>query len=154
MNAKFLLPLTLLASAAITHAEDSPPGSAVATAANPPTAASTITSHWDRALVEKSEPPGVRLGKKDWWIKGPVVEGIRRQRPTAERSAGQRLRELPVVRLVVPQPMETPPGGGKYFRWGESDRPWTAIAAGAAPGRSSSDPLTHEARTSLVSIVR
>lgn len=154
MNIKLLLPATLLALAAIAQAEDSSPKSGVSTSADTKTEWNTNPAHWERVLIEKRESPGLRIGKSDWRIKGPIVEGIRRQRTTGERSAGQRLLGLPVVRLVVPQPMTSPPGGGKYLRWGASDRQWIAIAEGTALERSSSNPMTHEARTSLVSIVR
>ncbi len=154
MNVKLLLPAVLLACAVIAQAEDSSSQSGVATSATTPTEANSITGHWDQVLVEKSDDQGVRIGKKDWRIKGPVVEGLRRQRLPDERSFGQKLLGLPIVRLFVPKPMPTPSDDPKYLRWGKSKEPWPAIVENAARGRSSGDPVTHEARTSLVSIGR
>ena len=154
MNIKYLLPLTLLTFAAVAQAEDSSPKSGVATTANARTDWNTSPAHWERVLIEKRESQGLRIGKSGWALKGPIPEGIRRQRSTSDQSAGQRLLGLPIVRLFVPQPMDSPPGGGKYFRWAESDRPWIAVAESATLGKASSDPVTHEARTNLVSIGR
>ena len=154
MNVKLLLPTVLLACAVIARAEDSSSKSDVATSANTPPEPNSISSHWDQVLVEKSDDPGVRIGKENWRIKGPVVEGLRRQRTADDRSFGQRLKGLPIVRLFIPKPMATPSDDRKYLRWGKSTEPWPAIVENAARGRSSGDPVTHEARTSLVSVGR
>jgi len=160
MNAKLLLSASFVSLAAIAHAGDSPTKSSVSTSTSTTTSANARTewntnpAYWERVLIQKRDSQDLRLGRSDWRIKGPVVEGIRRQRSTGDRSAGQRLLGLPIVRVFVPQPMASPPGGGKYFRWGESDRPWVAIAEGAAPGGSTGNPVTHEARSSLISIGR
>ena len=154
MKIILLLPASLLALAAIAQAEVPPSPSGGAASATTQTERSTNPADWERVLIQKRDPEGLLLGSSGWRIKGAITEGIRRQRSTGERSVGQRLLGLPIVRLFVPQPLATPPGDGKYFRWGESDRPWIAIAEGAAPGKSSSNPVTHEARTSLISIGR
>ena len=154
MNVKQLLPATLLALAALAQAEVSPPKSGVATSTTARTEWNTNPAYWERVLIQKGEAQGLRIGLGDWRVKGAIIEGLHRERSTGDRSAGQRLLGLPIVRLLVPQPMAPPPGGGRYFRWGESDRSWVAIAQGAAPANSSSNPLTHEARTSLISIGR
>jgi len=109
------------------------------------------SAHWDRILQVKSNTPSLRIGKSDFIVSGALVEGLRRSRSNKERSLGRKFLELPFVRLVVPRPMPSPPGGGKYFCWGESDRSWTTIVAGASAA-SSSDPVRHEAGTSLISI--
>jgi hypothetical protein len=106
--------------------------------------------HWERVLREKSEPAGVQLGKSDYIVSGPLVDALHRKKAPADRSLGRKLLGLPVVRLFVPQPMPSPPGGGKYFRWGESDRPWVDIASGAPGGNS--NPVTHESRNNLFSV--
>ena len=154
MNTRLLLPATLLALATLAQAEDSQTKTGVSTSATPRTEWNTDPAYWERVLVQKNESQGLRLGKSGWVAKGPVVDGLRRRRSMSDRSAGERFLGLPVVRLFVPQPAPLPPSGGKYFSWGESDRPWVAIATGAAPGSASSNPVTHEARTSLISIVR
>lgn len=154
MNVKLLLPASLLALAVIAQAEDSSPKSTVSTSASSRTEWNTSPDYWERVLVQKREGQELRLGKSGWAIKGPVIEGARRQRSTGERSTSQRLLGLPIVRLFVPQPTTLPPGGGKYLLWGESDRPWLAVAEAAASGSASGNPVTHEARTSLISIGR
>ena len=153
MNAKLLF-LATLALAALAQAEDSPVKSGVASAANARTEWNTNPAYWERVLSQKNDSQGLRIGKSSWVIKGPINDGLRRQRSTGDRSTGERLLGLPIVRLFVPQPAALPPGGGGYLRWGENDRPWIAIAGGSALGSDSSNPVTHEARTSLVSIGR
>jgi hypothetical protein len=153
MNMKLLFPAILFALATFAQAEDSPPKYGVSTSAPSRTEWNTNPAYWERALSEKRVSPELRIGKSGFVIRGPVVEGFRRQRSSGDRSLGKRLLGLPVVRLFVPQPMASPPGGGKYFRWGESDRPWTALAEGAAAG-DLSNPARREARTSLISISR
>ena len=153
MKMKLLLPAILLALAPFAQAEDPQPKYGVATSTPGRTEWNTNPAYWERALSEKRVSPEVRLGKSGFVIRGPVVEGFRRQRSAGDRNLGKRLLGLPIVRLFVPQPMASPPGGGKYFCWGESDRPWTAIATGAVAG-DLSNPVRHEARTSLISISR
>jgi hypothetical protein len=153
MNIKLLLPAILLALAPFAQAEDPQPKHGVSTSASGGTEWNTNPAYWERALSEKRASPELRIGKSGFVVRGPVVEGIRRQQSSGDRSRGKRLLGLPIVRLFVPQPMASPPGGGKYFCWGESDRPWTAIAQGAAAG-DLSNPVRHEARTSLISISR
>jgi len=160
MKTKLLLAASLVVLTAIAHAGDSPTNSGVSvststsSSANAQTEWNTNPGYWERVLIQKRDSQDLQMGKSGWVLKGPIVEGLRRQRSTGDRSAGQRLLGLPIVRLLVPQPMPSPPGGGKYFRWSDSDRPWVAIVEGAAPGSSSNNPVTHEARTTLVSIGR
>lgn len=110
----------------------------------------TNPAHWERVIQQRTNAPALRLGKSDWQANGPLIEGLRRRRSTENRSLGKRLVSLPIVRLFVPGPMPSPPGGGRYLLWGESDRPWITVAQGAPAG----DPaVTHEAQ-SLISFGR
>lgn len=110
----------------------------------------TNPAHWERMLDQHKASTALQIGRSDFTLSGPLVDGVRRSRTTDERSLGKRLLGLPVVRLFVPLPMPSPPGGGRYLLWGESDRPWTSVAQGV-PAR---DPaVTHEARA-LISVSR
>ena len=82
----------------------------------------------ERVIREPVESSSLRLGKSDWVLGGPAVDSVRLREPKSKRSAGIRIRELPILRLFVPKPMPSPSGEGKYFRWGESSRPWASIA--------------------------
>jgi hypothetical protein len=152
MNAKSLLLLTVsLGVAGVAFARDTQSSFNTAT----PTAQTqwnTDPKYWERFLHGANESPVVKLGKSDYVISGPLVDGLRRRRSSPDLSRGQRFLRLPIVRLFVPLPMPSPPGGGRYFLWGESSRPWSAVAAGAAAG-DLSNPVTHEAR-SLISLSR
>ena len=112
----------------------------------------TDPKYWERVLREPKEFSDLQIGRSDYMVSGPLVEGLRRRRSSPDLSLGKRLLRLPVVRLLVPLPMASPPGGGRYFLWGESSRPWTMVAEGAVAG-DLSNPMTHEAR-SLISISR
>ena len=150
-----LLPLTiLLVSVLSLRAEETQSTQSKFNATASPKARAewnTNPAHWDQIISQKRETPELRIGKSDYVVSGPLIQGLRRQRASADRSLGKKILGLPIVSWFVPQPMPSPPGGGKYFRWGESDRPWTAIASGAAPG-SGNDAVTHEAKTSLISV--
>ena len=154
MNARALLSAILLELVVTAFAAEAPPKTGISTSSNSRTEWNTNPAYWERVLTEKHDSPGLRVGKSSWVVQGPIIERMRRQRPSGGRSAGERLLGLPIVRLLVPQPTPPPPGGGKYLRWGESDRPWVVIAQGAAPGGSSGNPVTHEARSSLISFGR
>jgi len=154
MKTRLFLAASLLTLAAIAQAQDSSADSSVTTSAEPRSYWKSRSGDFERLLSPKDDSPRVRLGKSGLAAKGPVVEGIVSKRATGERSLGKRLAELPVVRMVVPQPMAPTPGGGKYFRWGESDRPWIAVAQEATTASTSGNLINHEARTSLISIVR
>jgi hypothetical protein len=155
MKKKLLLLALLLALAPSAPAEEPQPkfGDSASTSILGRTGWNTNPAYWERALSEKRVSPMLRLGKSGFVIHGLAFEGSRRQQSSGDRSWGKRLLGLPIVRLFVPQPMASPPGGGNYFCWGESDRPWTAIAEGAAAG-DLSNLARHEARTSLISISR
>ena len=108
-------------------------------------------THPDRVLREKPEPSSIQIGKSDYAITGPLVEGLRRKKASPDLSRGERFLRLPVVRLFVPLPTPPPPGGGKYFRWGQTDRSWVHVASGAAPGIGS-DAVRHESQMNLISV--
>jgi hypothetical protein len=100
--------------------------------------------------------PRVQLGQTDYVITGPLVQGLRRApRVDPDTSPGRRFLNLPVVRMFVPQRLPTPPEEGtRYFAWGQSARPWAAIATGAPAGARWPEPITHEPRSALVSVSR
>lgn len=85
-------------------------------------------------------------------MSGPLIEGVRGKRQSSDASLGQKFLALPVVNLLVPQRMPSPPdSGGSYFAWRNSNRSWTEIASGAVAG-SSSNPAYNEPKTSLISL--
>src|SRR5439155_22355596 len=97
----------------------------------------------DDAIVEKREFTTITLGKSDFEVSGPLIEGLRRRRSEADRNLGQKILGFPLVRLFVPQRMPSPPqSGGKYFAWRrESSQPWVSIASGAGVAAG---PANHE----------
>ena len=81
-------------------------------------------------LTEKRDSPLITLGKSDFTLNAPIIEGFRPMRHSEDLSRGQRFLRLPIIRLFVPGPMEKPPGGtGRYFAWRNCDLPWTAAAS-------------------------
>jgi hypothetical protein len=69
-------------------------------------------------LNAKRDAPVITLGKSDFVLGGPLVEGLRPLPHQDDLSRGQKFLRLPIIRLFVPGPMENPPGGtGKYFAW-------------------------------------
>jgi hypothetical protein len=112
----------------------------------------TDPQYWERILLEPNELLDMKLGKSDYVISGPMVDGLRRRRSSPDLNLGERILRLPILRLLVPDPIPSPLGGRRYFLWGESSRPWTAVA-GAAATEGLPNPVTHEA-LSLLSISR
>ena len=86
-------------------------------------------ARWGSLLTEKHDSPLITLGKSDFTISGPLIEGFRRMPRSEDLSRGQKFLRLPIVRLFVPGPMEKPPGTGRYFAWRNCDLPWTAAAS-------------------------
>ena len=105
------------------------------------------------ALTPRRETPPFTLGNSNLVVNGPLIEGLRR-RPAEDRSPGQTILDLPVIRLFVPQPMPTPPAeGGNYFAWGESSRPWVSVATGtAAASGGFVSPVNHEPKSALITV--
>lgn len=109
-------------------------------------------AHWDRILQVKSNSPPLRIGKSDLIVSGPLIEGLRRSRPGGERSLGRRILDLLIIRLAVPRPLPSTPTGGKYFCWGESDRPWGAVSGKAVSPGASDNAMFREPACLLISI--
>ena len=69
-------------------------------------------------LFARRDPSVIVLGKSDFVLGGPLIAGLRKLPPREDLSRGQKFLRLPIIRLLVPGPMENPPGGtGKYFSW-------------------------------------
>jgi len=79
-------------------------------------------------ITERVDSADLRLGKSQWVVSGPITDSLQRRQPREKRSLGRRIRELPIVRLLVPKPMPSSSGEVEYFRWRESSRPWASIA--------------------------
>ena len=112
----------------------------------------TNPAHWERMLEQRKASSAVQIGKSDFTISGPLVDGVRRKRTTGERSLGKRLLGLPIVRLFVPQPMPSPPGGGRYLLWGERSESWASISRAPAPLGNTDNPIHREVSGSLISV--
>jgi hypothetical protein len=153
MNVKLVFLMLVFLSMLSARADEAKSKFDASASPKPDAAWNTSPAHWDEVISRKSTTTDLRLGKSDYVVSGVLVEGLRRRRSTQDRSLGKKILEFPIVRLFVPQPMPSPPGRGKYFRWGKSDLPWTAIAEGAAPGKID-NAVTHEANVSLISIHR
>jgi hypothetical protein len=113
---------------------------ATAFAADPPTQFNStvlpplptyFSSRWGGPLTKKRDLPIIQLGRSDFVFSGPLVQGFRRLPHVDGLSRGQRFLRLPLIRLFVPQPMESPPEGGKYFAWrnNECSLPWSMAAS-------------------------
>lgn len=113
-----------------------------------------ITSQRKTVITESLESSDLRLSKGDWVISGPLVDALRRRRSTGDRRIGQRILDLPILRLLVPQPTPPPPGEGQYFLWGESSRPWESISSGPRRPGSCDNPLYFEGGCNLISVSR
>ena len=89
---------------------------------------------WRGLLTEKHDSPTIALGKTDFSVNGPLVEGFRRLPHVDDLSRGQRFLRLPIIRLFVPGPMESPPGTGKYFSWRNEDNHSAWALTASRPG--------------------
>lgn len=145
-----IVPLALLMAAAIVTRGEETPGSL---STSPSMKWNTDPAYWDKVLTQKAAG-GLKLGKSDFVLGGPIVDGLRRRPADPNRGFGQKFLGFPVVRWFVPLKTPGPPGGGKYFRWGESEQAWASIAGGAAAASSSGNPVTHESSASLISVSR
>jgi hypothetical protein len=153
MSTKVLLTMLFVSSAMFAYAEAGTTASHTAPTSISKSDWNTNPAHWDRVIAEQSKMSKLKIGGSDFTVGGSLVEGLHRRPPEQNRSLGRRILGLPVVRLFVPQPMPYPPGGGKYFRWGESDRPWASLSE-ASDGTKSADPVKHESQVILISIGR
>ena len=136
----------LLVSAIPAHAATNDMEVGSPAAYNPAQSESVITEGFDSSKL--------RLGKGDWVISGPLVDGLHRRHPTGDRHIRQRILDLPIIQLLVPKPMPSPPGGGRYFLWGESSRPWASISSGPRRAGSHDNPLYLEGGCNLISVNR
>lgn len=70
------------------------------------------------------------LGKTGLEVSGPLIETFRGPRRTwSDLSLGEKIINLPIVNLFVPQPIKA--GGSrdsKYLAWGDKDLPWSDVA--------------------------
>jgi len=84
-------------------------------------------------IETRNDAPVISLWRSDYVVGGPLVVGLRKMPPTEEHlSLGRKVLRLPLIRLLVPGPMEKPPGGtGKYFAWRNDDcpLPWPVAAS-------------------------
>jgi hypothetical protein len=112
----------------------------------------TNPAHWERMLEQHKASSALQIGKSDFTLSGPLVDGVRRRRTTGERSLGKRLLGLPIVRLFVPLPMPSPPGGGRYILWGERDQSWASFSRAPAPLGNTDNPIHREVSGSLISV--
>jgi hypothetical protein len=108
---------------------------------------------WKDLISEKPLPAARPIELRAFTLSGPVLEGVRPLPRQTDLSRGRKILNFPVVRLFVPQRMPSPPGGGgNYFAWGESARPWTAVAARAARGDGYSGHGGEELRNGLMTL--
>lgn len=111
----------------------------------------TSQAHWDKVMQEPRNVPELRLVNGAFVVSGPLVDGFRGKRHSSDASLGQKFLALPIVNLIVPQRMPSPPTtGGRYFAWRDSNRSWSELAAGSVGGHSS-NPDYNEPRGSLIS---
>ena len=125
---KAQLPLLCLFAATTAFAADTPSDYTATTL--PPLRVNTDPAHWDKIITRNQNSPTIALGKSDFAITGPLIEGFRPLHNHEELSRGRRFLRLPLIRLFVPGPMENPPGGtGKYFAWRNSPLAWPVAAS-------------------------
>jgi hypothetical protein len=117
-----------------------------------PSNRNTNPAHWERMLEQHKASSAHKNGKSDFTLSGPLVDGVRRSSSTGERSLGKRLLGLPIVRLFVPLPMPSPPGGGGYILWGERDQSWSSFSRAPAPLGNTDNPIHREVSGSLISV--
>lgn len=80
--------------------------------------------------------PGIPLGKSDFKVSGPLVDTFRLAPRYAvpDRTLAQKILDLPIINIFVPEPMPKPTRQGKYFYWGERATPWCVTADRPIPG--------------------
>jgi hypothetical protein len=89
----------------------------------------TETMRLQNFLTAKPDFPVIALGRSDFVLSGPLIEGFRKLPPAENLSRGRRFLRLPVIRLFVPKPMPWPDDGGKYFAWHNNSLPWTLASS-------------------------
>lgn len=84
---------------------------------------------WQREW--KPDEKKFSIGKSDFGVKGPLFDTFRpRRRTWSDLSLGEKIVNLPIVSLFVPQPFPAAASRKErsYFNWGEKDLPWSAVA--------------------------
>ena len=133
MNTRLLVVIFLSSMALSAPAEEAWYKPVLSVPADFATKWDTNSSLWKNLSTGRTNSSAVRINLGNFELSGPIIEGFRPRRHPTDRNLGQKILDLPVVCLLVPQRMPTPPGGGgRYFAWGKSNRPWTSVAAGAA----------------------
>ena len=134
ISMKAQLPLLCLFAATTGLAADTP--SDYTATAFPPFRVNTDPAHWDKLITRSQNSPVIALGKSDFVISGPLIQGFKPLRSHEDLNLGQKFLRLPIIRLVVPGPMENPPGGtGKYFAWRNCSQAWPQAASRPGIGK-------------------
>ena len=144
MNAKLFLLCFVSATAA--YAGD-PPSALFKSSTTVPTPLDR-TAQFQNFITQKGSPSVIVIGRSDFVLNGPLVEGFRRLPHREDLTIGQKFLRLPVIRLFVPGPMPMPPeSGGKYFAWrsDECTQPWTIAASLQDPVRGPGPSLSEAA---------
>jgi len=79
--------------------------------------------------LEPSLPP-ITLAEGELGLSGPMVDTFRLKERTEnrpDRSRLQRILDLPVINLFVPQSWSKPTRGARYLAWGGRDVPWMMV---------------------------
>lgn len=87
------------------------------------------SSTWKSDLIKPKPAVPVIVVGRDFVLNSPLVEGLRKLPPQEDLSRGQRFLRLPIIRLLVPKPMPTPPGTGRYFAWRNCSQAWPDAAS-------------------------
>jgi hypothetical protein len=123
MNARTLLVTAALALPTLTLRAQEQPAQLDATT----TLKTWETPKWEVPVEQRAMP--LKLGKSDFVVSGPLVDTFRlRPRGETERTLGQKILDLPIVNMFVPEPWPKPSRQGKYFAWGEREVPWSAAS--------------------------
>jgi hypothetical protein len=88
---------------------------------------------WQR---DSKHEPKFSIGKHDFEVSGPLIETFRGPRRTwSDLSLGEKIVNLPIVNLFVPQPFTVGSRReSKYLAWGEKDKPWSDVAEAGRGG--------------------
>ena len=91
---------------------------------------------WWESLETKS--PGIKLGKSDLILEGPLVRAFRPATSfSPRRSLRQKIRSLPFVNPVAAKSETVPLRGKDYFGWRDHNTPWSTLADRPIPGPQS-----------------
>lgn len=90
-------------------------------------AATVVSDAQIDRVLHAPQVSGLKLGSSDYTFESPILEGLLPRRTSPDASLGEKIMSLPVVRWFRPLPMPQPPGGGRYFKWGERDSAWPSF---------------------------